>query len=370
MTKTDASENPNESVHRYVDLRKDGWSQSAITRAQTTGSLTRLHRGIYLDREEREGADAWLAVLAGHVARGRGRAAVSHRSAAVLHRLDGFNRLDGFDLERPQYRKRAGDMNGWPVDIAVPVTSGFVKPPAIRSSTFDPTDSVLLHRLPVTSIGRTLADVGRFVSVDVLECAVESALRPDAGQRPDTWNRLLLADLRTRVDHQDRLRPTAMLREVLRRRGEQRPTGSIAETILVQELRRRSVELVRQPTVRFLDRRRQVRAVFYPDFADLDRLLAFEVNGMAGHASADQMEDDARRSNLLGEILTVRTFSAKAVLANAKDVGHAVASSVGRARVRTSDRELPFGRIFRTNEGLDVVVNEVADLRIGSRRAG
>ena len=350
--------NPNHLVKSRHSLLSEGWSSSRIDRSLATGKLLRLHDGVYLGASQAASittTERWLATLAGHCQRDPGRVIVSHRSAAVLHGFDGFNHLAGFDMTTPRYDHRPTDVLGLPIDVRAPFSSGVCRAPAIRSRFFDDLVTAMVYSLPVTGIAQTLADIGRFASVDLVEAAVESALRAVPPARPDMWNTGLLHELNELAKVHDHQRSTAALRHVLRRRGDCRPTGSYPETVLVQALRPFGVELARQPTIRILSPQGIVEAKLFPDLVDLDRVASAEVEGMEGHSSAQQLEHDADRTNLLSSALTVRRFAARAVLRNPPDVARSIAVWLNQLPVRPPSWSTPFATIVRTSEGLDII---------------
>lgn len=287
-----------------------------LQRNARKGMLLRLHRGLYAapltsDSEAEAGSierqrNEWLQRLGGHLERAGSLSAISHRAAGELHRLEG--------------------VGGHHEDISVPRVSGWKTSPAIRSTLLG-SEVTTVSGLRVTSVERTLADLGRFLSADQLEFAVEHALRGSDRRRPDRWNENLLARLGA-IPASSRRPGLAVLRTVLVRRGTQRPTGSYAETELAQGLRTVGVVLVRQPTILVFgpDYRRQHR--FFPDFADLVCGLLIEVNGRDGHTGDDNVDRDDRRLNELSRAFQILRYSARQV--HRDSVG--VARSIGEVQ--------------------------------------
>ena len=180
----------------------------------------------------------------------------------------------------------------------MPIDSAWRTSPALRSRTLTAADVTAINGLRVTTVARTLADLGRFVTADELEFAVEHALRGPERWRPDVWDRELLADLIERSEHRN-ARGTTVLRAVLFRRGQSRPTGSWTETLLVQHLRRHNVELTRQPTIVVRTRRGRRIAIYFPDLGKLFRGYLVEVDGAVAHGTDKQIDRDDRRQNEL-----------------------------------------------------------------------
>lgn len=204
----------------------------------------------------------------------------------MLHGLEGFANQPGYSDVAYRY------------DITLPPWSAWRGAPAIRSTTLDPSDIVEIGNLRLTSIARTLTDLGRFAPVNQLEFAVEHALRGDDRRRPDIWNQTLLEELLVR-SARTRQPGAAVLRLVLARRGTQRPTGSYVETMIVQSTRSLGTALPRQPTIEIFSRRGRLLHRFFPDFGDLDVGLLVEIDGRLGHWGDEKIDRDDRRQNEL-----------------------------------------------------------------------
>lgn len=278
------------------------------------------------------------------MAHGGPGSALSHRCAAYLHRFDGYLGLP--IAERSE-------------DLSVRRSSAFRTSPAIRVRRLDPTEVVAIGGFAVTSVSRTLADLGRFIAPDELELALESALRLDPS-RPDEWREPLLAELLTLVGTGGRGRTgLAALRTVLTRRPVgARPTGSPAETRAVQALRHVQLgNLVRQPTIRLLTSRGAIIRRSHPDVADLDRLFLIEIDGARAHGTSTALDRDLRRQNDLTDVFRVVRFSASRVLSSPGAFAEEVRGRWLRAAVepRTEWRTGEF-IVRRTADGLDVIV--------------
>ena len=300
-----------------------GVSDRSLQRRAASGRLERVHRGYYVGPSgstvpadgnapssrvqlEKETADdrAWRTRLFAHLARGGPSSAISHRAAARIHRLEGLP-------DRTE-------------DITVPMHCGWKTSPAIRSSTLTADDIIDSgDGLRVTTVHRTLLDLGRFADPDTLELAVEHALRGSDNRRPDVWNEGLLAQLQTTVAER---RVPASLRIVLMRRGVQRPTGSYAETVMGQGLRVVGVAgLVRQATITVIGAPGVARTLMYfPDFVDLERGLLIEVDGRLGHEGDANIDRDDRRQNLLSSGFRVVRFHARTVFEDPVGVARAI----------------------------------------------
>ena len=192
-------------------------------------------------------------------------AVASHRSAGSLWQLDGIP---------PEA-----------VDVSVNNTRRPRRVQLLHLSDLDAVDVVECAGYPLTSVGRTLADVGRFVDDDIVERAAECALRRRAVDVDGLWARAASGRPGQRG-------PAALRRYLLRRPPGAVPTESDAETLFVQLARRCELEdPVRQHSL-ILDGR-PVRL----DFAWPHIRLAIEIDGAATHATADALGRDLRRQN-------------------------------------------------------------------------
>ncbi len=201
-------------------------------------------------------------VLAACMAAGVG-AAASHRSAAVLWALRGFEQA--------------------PVEVTVPAD----RCPRLHD--------VVLHRrspdalttrrgIPVTSPAATLLVLGAVVSPDRFESAVEDAIL----RRLTTVERL--AEMVERHGRPGRS-GVAALRRVLEERG----AGAAATESVLED---RMAGLLRQAGIDDFERQYQVGGVRL-DFACPARKLGVEVQGLAFHSGADDLQRNCRKLNRL-----------------------------------------------------------------------
>jgi very-short-patch-repair endonuclease len=279
------------------DLNLHGHSPRTIQRLADDGAVTRVHRGIYLPSPSTDRVALWHQHLDAHLARGGPLAALSHRTAAILHAFEGF---DADALERPE-------------DITVPLSSAWRKAPALRTTLDTERDVIDVDGRAVTTPVRTLIDLGRFVDADVIEIALEALLRIPNGPSPEHWNEALLDMLTAQADA-SRQYGSLIIRSVLRRRHPGPPTGSIAETVIVQALRRQGVVLDRQVRIELPNGRRGVRVV-YPDFATADRRILVEIDGRRWHSGNRIVDLDDRRQNQLTASFRVLRFRGGRALA-------------------------------------------------------
>jgi hypothetical protein len=216
-------------------------------------------------------------------------ALIGLRSAARLHKLDGFR--DEPAIETIVFHTHHPH-RGLPKGV-------------LRSRTLRPTDATMVDALPVTTKGRTLMDLGRVEDAARLEYAVESALRGPDPKKPWEWDRGLLEELRTRTIRVYPNTGADVLRAVLLQRPDGVvPTGSYAETSMAKVLRSVGMGSIgRQSLIRFFDPNGELFRWFYIDFMVIPRLFGIEVNGAEPRGGATMTKADVTRLNLLQRIL-------------------------------------------------------------------
>lgn len=139
-----------------------GFSSSEIERMRRAGQLDRVRRGAYgppepgCSPEERH-----RRLVLATVAQLRAEATVSHVSAAVLHRLPVWSEtLSRVHLTRP---RRGGGKLRTLVEL--------------HASELAPGETVLLDGIAVTSLARTVVDLGRTLTLEQAVAAADAALR-------------------------------------------------------------------------------------------------------------------------------------------------------------------------------------------------
>ena len=303
----------NHGVMTLDEAVASGISRRKVFRLVERGDWQRLHAGVYLTRRATEPtSDAerlagWKATLAGMLQCGGPGTMVSHRSAARLHRLEG---IDGF-----------------PIDVTIPNGARHRPPGAHRSRIPDPR-AFRIDGLVTTSLARTFRDLASVCGADVVEQAVESALRGADRSRPDIWNTHLLLELRELVNNGARLPGVFALRTVLSRRSDtDRPTGSFPETLLFQALRSLGINAVRQMTLRIVDRYGFKLDMFFPDLCVPEYRLLIEVDGNEAHSGGAALARDLRRQNKLVKAFLVLRFTAAEVLSDPARVAEQIRRS-------------------------------------------
>jgi hypothetical protein len=187
----------------------------------------------------------WHQRLVAWLARCGGCAVASHRSAAALHRLDGF----------PE----------GPIDVLVPVASKTRVTGVRRTLSLDAADRCLVGGIPATSPVRTLIDLGAVADEKALVRALDAAERDRKVQRHI---------LQRRLGEVGNLRGASALVDVIAVHGLPAPICQYAVT-------------------------RCDGRTAYLDFAYPDRSLAIEVDGNGTHATPAERRADNERSNQL-----------------------------------------------------------------------
>ena len=189
------------------------------------------------------------------------------------------------------YRRTAAAV--WGLDgvrpgvVELAAASGRPRSPAFnRVRSIAPSERQVLNGLPLTSVSRTLIDLGQVADADTVERALESALR----ERHTSVESLtvMLATIPF-------VPGTGALRRLLTLRPSGLPpTESDAETLFAQLSRRAGLP---EPQRQFLVP--TAEGTFRVDFAWPAQRLAAEVDGAAAHGSRDALARDLRRQNRL-----------------------------------------------------------------------
>jgi len=258
----------NDDIIDREGLLRLGWTDREIAWAVRTGWLQRVQPGVYL-----HGAapPTWLQQLRAALAACGPAALVSHRAALMLWGLDG--------------------LAGAPVEITVPyngrpIPSGTI---AHRSRRIEPASVV--NGIPVTSVERTLLEVGAKCPPVVVEKAFSSA-----------WRKGLTTPDKTRLyleDHGGKgRRGVTCLRAVVDLYSDGgRPPGSAGEVAFLRMLRAHGIE---EPERQFLIPFGDGSAASV-DFAWPLRRKAIEFVGLEVHADSRAHDNDTWRENRIRE---------------------------------------------------------------------
>lgn len=148
---------PTDDVFTRADARDLGWTDSAISRAVRSGRLVRLRRGHFAISSAQP-PDPWAAARAAAMA--CGGSVISHRSAALAH---------GLPLLTPPPTRP---------DLTVqPRRTGDVAGALLHRAGMPSEDVVDVAGISVTSVARTLIDLGRTVSVAAAVVTIDAALQ-------------------------------------------------------------------------------------------------------------------------------------------------------------------------------------------------
>ena len=251
-------------------LRSMGVSDRARGRMLETGGLTRLFDGVY----RIAGAPvSWKGELLAACWSGGARAVASHRSAAALWGIGGGDvRLQ--ELLCPRWRRAR--------------YAGLV---VHETKVLDARDVSVIDQIPVTTVERTIVDLGAVRSAATVERAMEAALRADL---------TTLTDLRTtvrRLGKQGR-NGVGVLRRILDERDpDRRLSESDMETLMVQVLRANGLP---QPVLQHEVRNRG-RFIARADAAYVEWRIALDYESFEWHTGKDALvRNSARRNALIG----------------------------------------------------------------------
>jgi predicted transcriptional regulator of viral defense system len=139
-----------------AQLRGIGVSSKMVESRVRRGFLIRVYRGVYAVGHRLITLEArWLAAV---FACGDG-ALLSHRSAAALHRI-----------------RRSSSPK---IDVTAPTRRGYGLPHLVvhRATTLVPVDRDLVRGIPVTSLPRTIIDLGTCIPETAVEYAIHQAER-------------------------------------------------------------------------------------------------------------------------------------------------------------------------------------------------
>jgi very-short-patch-repair endonuclease len=219
-------------------------------------------------------ADAWEQTLMGACLWGGEDAVASHRSAAALWGLDGIPK-NAFDVSLPRSRRS-------------PVAGVRVH----ASTNLSEADVTTAGSFPLTSVTRTLIDLGTVVTVDRVEEALDSALRR---------RMVTVARLRWRLDELGTRGKRGAL--MLHRLVNERPASTKpAESVLEVRLRR----LIQSANLPTPSQQYEIvvnrKVVARCDFAYPSERLAIEADGYAFHSGKRRWQLDLARRTRLAQL--------------------------------------------------------------------
>jgi very-short-patch-repair endonuclease len=248
-----------------VQAEEDGLTQRMVRKRVETGVLIRRAPGVFVFAGAPHGWEQDLIVACLHAGPG---SAASHRSAARLFRLPGWN-LDTIEITAPRR---------------------VVSPIAIVHTGNLPANQIRrVKGIPVTDPTRLLCDIGAVVSPDRVEEALDACLI-----RGLTSPNYLLRRLQENGGRG--VRGTGAIREILASRDPANmPSESVLETRFRTLLRRRRLPMPEQQ-----------RAIYHNgqfvgrvDFIYPSRGVIIEVDSVTWHSSRQAWEEDLERRNQL-----------------------------------------------------------------------
>ncbi|HKX74971.1 MAG TPA: type IV toxin-antitoxin system AbiEi family antitoxin domain-containing protein [Acidimicrobiia bacterium] len=257
-----------------------GGSDEMIRRRLDKGAWRQIHAGVY---QVGVAPLPWRGQLRAATLAAGPLALVSHRTAAQLWDLEG--------------------VTFGPVELTVPV--GHLPAP----------EGVLLHRtrrrmegttvdgIPVTTAERSILDSAWYVPTPAVEQLYDSGIRK--GLLTPRRMAECLDEFGTKG-----VRGRSKVIAVLDGRRDGKPLGSPAETLILRHMRLAGLEEPERQYVLVLPD----GTVAILDFAWPRRVKAVEIDGLAAHSSARQLELDLIRQNLIFEVgWQLRRFAARTV---------------------------------------------------------
>jgi hypothetical protein len=232
----------------------------------------------------------------------------SHRTAAALHGLDGFS-------------------PGGVIEVLVPMRVRLRRRSVVVHHTRDLTaeDRTAIGVIPVTSLARTLIDLGAVAPADVVEEAYDAAERDAPGTRAKVERRYkaLRAPGRNGIGAMTQIRAR---RERLER---------VPRSVLERRMKRILAQAGAPPARSRYKLRLKSGRVVELDFAILEDRLDLEVDGHATHASRTQRAADNARANEIADAgWAIRRFTYEQVMTAPHVVAAAVHSAIASQRNR------------------------------------
>jgi very-short-patch-repair endonuclease len=257
-----------QGVFTREQARNAGFSKTSINWRLGSGLWERVYAGVY---RLPSAPPSWHSALMAALLWAGEEAVLSHRAAAALWELSGIKPgLIELTLTRPR------------------------RPPAMdvvlhRSDRLPASDKARLAAFRITSVSRTLIDLGSVVAEEVVEQALDDAL---------TRGLTSIPRLRWRLQELGRSgrRGAGVLRKLLNSRAPgSRPSESTLETRVMALLRSS-----RLPTpIRQYEIREKGRVLARIDLAYPEQHLAIECDGYRYHSGRKAWQEDLKRRNLL-----------------------------------------------------------------------
>lgn len=256
-----------------------GLDENFADRQICNGRWVRIHDGVY--QVDLRALDWEGQLMAAVLACGPG-ALVSHRAAMALWGLDGIGSA--------------------PVELTVPFNNHPIPAGVIVHRTRRAREPASQHGIPVCTPERTLLDVAGCLPRLIVAKALDSAIRLGLTKVGEMWITLAREGGRG-------VKGTRALRWVLQERVVDTATDSGSEFELLYHMQMAMLPTPELKHEFFVGGRRMV-----PDFYWPDRHKAIEVDGIDAHSSADKLDDDLERQNLMLSLgVELRRFSARKI---------------------------------------------------------
>jgi very-short-patch-repair endonuclease len=262
-------------VFAYSHAEAHGFSRKQLLTRIHSGEIIAVHNGVF----RMAGAPAtWHHMMLAAALASGGEGVASHRSAARLWQLDGFS-TDHIEITVPHAWGRR--LQGVRVH---------------ESRLLLAEDRQIVNRIPVTGPELTLLQLGAVAPADMVEHALDDALRRRITSLPRLRWRLTVIGRRGRNG-------TAALRALLERRA---PEVAVPESILERRfLRTVRLHGLPEPLGQWA-----VPGIGRTDFAWPDHNLVIELDGLRFHSGRRQLQHDLTRQNaLVSRGLTVLRFT-------------------------------------------------------------
>jgi very-short-patch-repair endonuclease len=242
-----------------------GMSPAAIGRRTASGNWTRVLPNVY----RLPGAPStWHGSLMAATLWLKGDCAISHQAAAALWKLDGFPPCNPIVSTTRHVSSTSVDVR--------------------RVSNLSAADLTAVNGIPVTSVGRTLVDLGNAVGLERLEDAVESALRKNLTTASE------IARAAARRGGRGVSGSKAFGACLARLNETHQPTRSVLEQKMQRLLAHSGLPAMeREYRIALADR------VFFLDFCYPEVRVAVEVEGWQWHSGRRKWQKDLERRNLL-----------------------------------------------------------------------
>jgi very-short-patch-repair endonuclease len=288
-----------------ADAHTCGFTDDQLRRMVHTGTVEALSRRVFRFTSSTR---TWHQRVLAACLDGGPECLASHRTAAALHRLDGFDAITVVEVLLPMHVRHRRH------DVVVHHTRDL---PAA--------DRCRVGVIPTTSVARTLIDLGAAVPATIVEEAFDSAERERLVGRHQVQARYdaLRARGRTGLG--------AMTQVLPGRLATARVPRSVLERRMLRLLERAGLPI---PITRFKVKLPDGR-IAELDFAYVAQKLGIEVDGHGSHATRRQRASDNARSNALEDLgWSIRRFTYEQVLHESV----AVASSVRAALASSGKR--------------------------------